>query len=347
MDHQQNQDAADSIIVGTGPLRYRVATDWLQLPSRIDLVEVTAVAVDAQDRVLIFNRGTHPVVVTDADGQYLSDWGQGQFARPHGITIHNDLVYTVDDLDHTVKIFTADGRLLRKLGVSGEFARTGATTVDFRTIQQAAGPFNFPTNLAVADNGDIYVADGYGNARIHRFAADGTLLHSWGEPGSAPGQFQIPHGIAISRDGSLCVADRENSRLQFFSPEGEFLHEWAQIARPCQIAFDGQDRLYVAELGYRAGMWSGTTPPTPAATGGRVSIFAADGQLLSQFGGGADPCAPGDFFAPHDIRLDSSGAIYLSEVVMSAGGNRGLVDPSCHTLQKFELLKESANEVSA
>jgi DNA-binding beta-propeller fold protein YncE len=207
--------------------------------------------------------------------------------------------------------------------------------VDFRNIQRPGPPFNFPTNLAISPNGDLYVADGYGNARIHRFSPDGTLLMSWGEPGSGPGQFHVPHGIAIDRHGTIYVADRENSRIQLFTAEGKFLTEWTDIARPCQVFIDDTSCVYVAELGYRAGMWPGTHPPTPAATGGRLSIFDIHGQLLARWGGGDNPCAPGDFFAPHDVWVDSRGDIYVSEVTMSAGGNRGLVDPRCHCIQKF------------
>jgi DNA-binding beta-propeller fold protein YncE len=163
-------------------------------------------------------------------------------------------------------------------------------------------------------------------------------MFSWGSPGSGPGQFHVPHGIAVDREGSVYVADRENSRIQLFSPRGEFLAERTDIARPCQVAFDAAGNLYVAELGYRAGMWPGTSAPFPDATGGRVSIYSPDWQLLARLGGGATPTAPGDFFAPHDIRVDSHGDFYVSEVVMSAGGNRGLVSPTCHSLQKFSLV---------
>jgi DNA-binding beta-propeller fold protein YncE len=181
----------------------------------------------------------------------------------------------------------------------------------------------------------MYIADGYGNARIHKFSPDGKLLFSWGEPGGNPGQFHVPHGIAIDSSGRVFVADRENSRIQIFSPEGKFLESRNGIARPCQVTFDKAGNLYVAELGYKAGMWPGTSPPSPDATGGRVSIFDPAGKLISQWGGGENPTAPGDFFAPHDIRIDSHGDLYVAEVVWSAGGKRGLVSPDCHSLQKF------------
>jgi hypothetical protein len=93
--------------------------------------------------------------------------------------------------------------------------------------------------------------------------------------------------------------------------------------------------MFVAELGYRAGMWPGTFPPTPDATGGRVSVFSPKGELFARWGGGENPTAPGDFFAPHDICIDSRGDVYVAEVVWSAGGNRGVVPPDCHALQKF------------
>ena len=93
--------------------------------------------------------------------------------------------------------------------------------------------------------------------------------------------------------------------------------------------------MYVAELGFRAGMWPGTSAPGPDATGGRISVFDHRGRLLARWGGGANPCAPGDFFAPHDLCLDSRGDLYVSEVTWSAGGDRGVVPADCHALQKF------------
>ena len=312
---------------------------WARRPPGYQWLEVAAVACDARDRVYLFNRGEHPVIVFDSAGTFLFSWGEGVFARPHGLSIAPDgTIYCTDDLDHAVRQFTAEGELLRTFGTPGQPADTGATSVDYRTIRRAGAPFHFPTNVAFSPEGELYVADGYGNARIHKFAADGRLLFSWGEPGSEPGQFHIPHGIAVDRAGTVFVADRENSRLQLFSPTGEFLEERTDVARPCQVAFDAAGNWYVAELGYKAGMWPGTSPPSPDATGGRVSVFDSVGKLLARWGGGQNPTAPGDFFAPHDICIDSRGNVYVAEVVMSAGGNRGLVDPDCHTLQKFVRL---------
>jgi DNA-binding beta-propeller fold protein YncE len=317
-------------------LKFEPVPAWEQLPAGWRFVEVAGVAMDADDRVYVFNRGDHPVIIFDRDGRFLSTWGEGLFTRPHGITIGPDgTVYCLDDMDHTVKIFTPEGKLKQTLGTSGQPSDTGATSIDFRTIKYAGPPFHYPTNLAIAADGSLYIADGYGNARVHKFSPEGKYLFSWGEPGAGPGQFHVPHGIAINGEGTIIVADRENSRLQFFDPEGKFLTEWTDLARPSQVTLDRSGNLYVTELGYRAGMWPGTTAPSPDATGGRVSVLDPSGRVLARWGGGLNPTAPGDFYAPHDIRLDSRGDVYVGEVVWSAGANCGHVSPECHALQKF------------
>jgi sugar lactone lactonase YvrE len=315
---------------------YEADDRWAQLPPGWKLPEVVGVATDNCDRVYVFSRGEHPVMIFDRDGSFHDSWGEGIFRRPHGIFVGpDDDVYCIDDHDHTVRKFTCDGHLLLTLGTSGMPSDTGATSMDFRTIVRAGPPFHYPTNVALSRDSEIYVSDGYGNARIHKFSINGQLLFSWGEPGTGPGQFRIPHGIAVDQQGVVYVADRENSRLQLFTPEGKFLTEWTDVARPCQVFIDGSGKVYVAELGFIAGMWPGTTAPSADAPGGRLSIFDRQGQLLARWGGGRNPCAPGDFFAPHGICVDSHGDIYVAEVVMSAGGNRGLVSPDCHVLQKF------------
>lgn len=332
-------------IVGQGTFHFAAVGEWVRRPAGYTWLEVSAVATDSRDRVYLFNRGDHPVMVFDRTGAFLYSWGEGIFARAHGITIGpDDSVYCTGDFDHAVRKFTSEGKLLLTLGTAGRPADTGATSIDYRTILYPGPPFNYPTNVALSPDGEIYVADGYGNARVHKFSPTGQLLFSWGAPGSGPGQFHVPHGIAVDRDGHVWVADRENSRLQVFSPTGEFLREMTNLARPSQIIFDDDGNLFVAELGYRAGMWPGTVPPTPDATGGRISIFDSRGSLLSRWGGGENPTSVGDFYAPHDLRLDSHGDLYVTEVVMSAGGNRGLVSPDCHTIQKFVRQQKSTHD---
>lgn len=310
---------------------YTAEIHWAQLPADLRWDEVAAVATDREDRVFVFSRGPHRVLVFAPDGSLLKSWGETRFARPHGITVHptENALFCCDDLDHTVRKFTLDGRLLMTLGTSGQASDTGATSLDFRTITRAAGPFHYPTNLAVAPDGSLYVSDGYGNARVHHFAADGRWLKSWGEPGAGPGQFHLPHGIAVDAQGTVYVADRENSRIQLFTPEGAFQAEWTDMARPCQVCVDGAGHVWVAELGFQAGMWPGTQAP-PGATGGRLTCFDRAGRIVARWGGGREPGAAGDFYAPHDLCVDSQGNLYVAEVVRSAGGR-----PEFHALQKF------------
>ena len=329
----------DTKEIVSGDFRYRAVADWAKWPEGWNVLEVTAVATDSKDRVFVYNRGDHPVAVFDPEGNLLFSWGEGLFDRPHGIWIGpDDSVYLTDDCDHTVHKFTAEGKSLFTLGTSGRPSDTGNTSIDYRTIKQAGPPFNFPTNLAVAANGDLYVADGYGNARIHKFSPDGQLEFSWGTPGAGPGQFHVPHGIAIDRNGIIYVADRENSRLQLFTPKGEFVAEWTDVVRPAEVTIDASGLVYVAELGYRTGMWPGTSAPSSDSPGGRMSIFDENGKRLARFGGGEHPCEAGDFFSPHDIWLDSKGSVYLSEVIRSCCGNKRPTVGDYHTLQKLERI---------
>jgi DNA-binding beta-propeller fold protein YncE len=328
--------SSQSFDKGAGDLRYEAFPQWGSLPAGWSFVEVAGVATDSQDRVYVFNRGEHPVIIFDSDGHFLSSWGEGQFQRAHGIFIGpDDAVYCTDDLDHTIRKFTLEGELLLTLGQRGRPSDTGVQGTDYRTIRRVGPPFNRPTNLALAPDGSMYVTDGYGNARVHCFAAEGRLLFSWGEPGAKPGQFNVPHGIAIDRLSLVYVADRENSRIQVFSPDGKFLTEWTDVARPMQLLIDPQDRVFVVELGWRAGLFPWQTAPSADPPGARLSVFNLQGQLLARWNSEGDPCAPGNFFAPHDICMDSRGDLYIGEVIWSAGGNRGLVPANCHALQKF------------
>jgi DNA-binding beta-propeller fold protein YncE len=323
--------------LGRNKLEYEVLEGWERLPEGWSFVEVAGVATDSKDRVYAFNRGAHPMIVFDREGKFLNAWGEGVFTNAHGIFIGpDDRIYCADNFDHTVRIFTPDGTLLQTLGKKGEPSDTGFKA--WRTlVQRAAGPFNMVTNVALGPNGNLYVADGYGNARVHVFSPAGELLFSWGEPGKGPGQFNLPHAIAVDRRGRVYVADRENSRIQIFTGEGDYITEWAHVHRPDDLYIDKDENLFVAELGFRAGVMPaglGAAVPPPHEPHACVSILTLDGEVQTRFGG-EDGCAPGNFFAPHGIWADSRGDLYVSEVNYSAGGRRGLVPLDCHSLQKF------------
>jgi NHL repeat-containing protein len=146
---------------------YKAIPGWERIPSGFAHPDVAAVAVDSKDRVFLFCRSEHPVMIYERDGRFVGSWGEGIFTmRTHGITIGpDDSVYCTDDAGHSVRKFTPDGKLLLTLGDNaGKPSDTGYNGSDPTTVARAAPPFNRPTNLAVASNGDLYVSDGYGNA---------------------------------------------------------------------------------------------------------------------------------------------------------------------------------------
>jgi DNA-binding beta-propeller fold protein YncE len=316
-------------------LQFAVVEGWEQLPAGFTHLDCVGVGVDSRDNVYLYTRDQPRVIVYDRDGVFLRSWGEDLFTdRTHGLTVGpDDAVYCVDEGHQCVFKFTMTGELLQTIGEKGVAADTG---YDGRSLTSITGgpPFNRPTNLAVAPSGDLYVSDGYGNCKVHRYAADGRLIQSWGEPGTGPGQFYLPHGVRVAADGRVFVADRENDRVQIFSPTGEFLAEWTDVQRPTNVAIDGDGRVYVAELWWRVGQRSMRRGEIVDDTYGRVSVFDRDGRLLARWGD-FERCAPGSFVAPHDICVDSRGDLYVAEVTHTFAGRAGLVPPDCHSFQKF------------
>ncbi len=326
--------------LGAHRLEYEVLEGWERLPEGWSFVEVAGVAVDSRDRVYVFNRGQHPIIRFDKDGRFLDAWGEGIFANAHGIFIDaNDHVYCADNHDHTVRKFTTEGELLLTLGDTANPADTGFRAGE-SPVQRSGGPFNMVTNVAVAGNGDMFISDGYGNARVHRFSADGELLASWGEPGNGPGQFNLPHSIAVDRDGRVFVADRENSRIQIFTADGTFLDSWDWVNRPDDLFIDESQNLYIAELGWASPSHTVphyklmTAPPVGHAPIARVTICDLDGRIQTQIGG-FDAVLPGNFIAPHGIWADSRGDFYVGEVVKASGAIEHFAPLTCHAFQKF------------
>jgi DNA-binding beta-propeller fold protein YncE len=200
------------MVMGTGRYKFETVENWAKLPEGYDFPDASSVAVDADDNVYILNRGPHPVIVVDRDGNFVRSWGEGEFdGRAHGIHASPDgYIWTVNDNQHCVKKYTKDGKLVFMLGVEKQPAP-----------KWSGEAFNTPTNVAVSPNtGDIYVTDGYGNSRVHRFNSEGKHIVSWGAPGLDPGEFQIPHNVVIDETETVYVTDRENLRVQVFDNMG-------------------------------------------------------------------------------------------------------------------------------
>ena len=329
-----SMQAAPPLVVGAGDFQYRPVPGWDRIPQGWKFVDVAGIAVDSRDRLFVFNRGEHPIIVFDSDGNVIDAWGEGRFTRPHGLHIGpDDMVYATDDEGHTVRKYTPEGERVMTLG-SGRPSETGMRDFDYRQITHGGDPFHYPTNVALAPDGTIFVSDGYGNARVHRFSPEGEWRLSWGEPGGGRGEFNLPHGIALDSTGRVYVADRENNRVQIFSPEGRFITEWTHLARPTQVFIDSDDHVFVSEVGRKAGLFP-WQEPGPHPPGGRVSILGTDGEIYARWGNGDNPGAPGDFFAPHDLCVDSQGNLYVGEVVWAAGGRDGKVPAACPALHKY------------
>jgi DNA-binding beta-propeller fold protein YncE len=326
------------IQAGSGSLRFELIQGWEQAPAGWEHPDVAAVATDAQDNVYLFCRNNPPIWIYDREGRFLDSWGEGQFTnRTHGMFIDGDqLLWLVDDADHTARKYTLDGKLLLTLGTSKVASDTGYTgTVE--SILRGAPPFNRPTNVVMHPDRSLYASDGYGNCRVHHFSAEGQLLESWGNPGTGHGCFHNPHGIWAHADGRLFVADRENDRIQIFDAAGNYLDEWLDVQRPCDIYMDGKGLIFVSELVKRKGYVSPRLGPTSEQQPSRMSIFDEQGNLLLRWGD-LDEGAAGNFVAPHGLWVDSHGDIYVAEVTETIGVRSGYVPRGTHTFQKWARL---------
>ena len=168
--------------VGAGKFTYTYIQDWANMPADRSLGTVSAIATDSQDRVYAFQRAEPPVVIFNRNGEFLSSWGNGNFVDPHGLFIKDDIVYLTDREGSTAMRYTLDGKPLQIIGTLGEYSDTGCE-VTGAVCPRSAGPFNYITEMVPHPSGDLYISDGYRNARVHRFSKDGTLVSSWGEPG--------------------------------------------------------------------------------------------------------------------------------------------------------------------
>lgn len=259
-----------------GDRRYAVHRKWAKLPDGQSFGFISDLMVDADGLVHVAQRGAdQPVLVFDRTGRLTGAWGEGVLAEPHYINAAPDNCILVADRDaHQVLRFDRAGKLVQALGK--------------RHWPSLDAPFNHPTAAAQAADGEIYVADGYGNSSVHRFAADGTLIATWGGPGAGPGAFTTPHAIWVDRFGKVLVGDRENNRVQVFDRDGAFLAEWGDFYHPMQIWVDDRDMVFV-------------TDQIP-----RVSLLDRDGRLVGRCRGAIN--------GAHGLSGDADGNLYLAEL---------------------------------
>jgi peptidylamidoglycolate lyase len=287
--------------------QHEVVPDWPKLPENHVLGLCAGVGVDAQNRVFVFHRSgrkwsnpfpTEPIakptvsVIDGATGKLLSSWGENRFIMPHGLTFdHAGNVWLTDVGLHQVFKCTPEGKVLLTLG---ERAKPGNDHTHF----------NLPTDVAVLRDGSFYVSDGYKNTRAVKFSADGKFEFEWGAKGKGPGEFHLPHGIAIDTQGRVIVCDRENERLQVFDAKGLFLHEWKgpQVGKPYGIEIGPNGHLFVID---------GGSPSLKPELRGKAVELDAEGEVIDTFGSFGKE--PGQFQLGHDIAVGPDGAVYVAE----------------------------------
>lgn len=267
---------------------YVLDPDWPKpLPEGIEWGQVPNVTMDEEGYIYAFHRAEPPVLKFDQQGNLVDSFGGPQWvALPHGFRLTPDGdIWTTDfqrQRGHTITKIDTDGNILLRLGARG-FAGAGPNT------------FNGPADVAQAENGDFFVADGHWNNRIVKFDKDGRYLMEWGTKGSGPGEFYVPHTLLIDRRGRLLVGDRSNERIQIFTQNGEYLTEWDQFGRPSGMFIDHNDMLYVADYEKLHGVTYGN---------------AEDGTVLGFIEGSE----------PEGVVVDLDGNVYTGEVT---GGESG------------------------
>lgn len=286
---------------------YIVDPAWPKKPAAMKWAQMPGIAVDAQDRVYLFTRTDTPVQVYDADGNFVRSWGSDVLkpGAAHHVKIdHDGNIWLADIADHVVRKFTPEGKLLLTLGTPGAAGRD-STHLDK------------PTDMAITPAGDVFVSDGYGNARIVHFDKNGKFVKTWGELGHGPGQFSIPHAIAVDSKGRLYVADRNNVRVQVFDQSGKLLDEWRDVVVPWGFHVTKHDEIWVC--GSSPMRWGLKDNALGCPPKDQVFMkFNTAGRLLQLWTvpKGADGLEkPGECNWVHCIAADSKGNLYVGDIV--------------------------------
>jgi len=267
----------------TGPrLNYEAIPDFFQLPPGEHFVEPAGVAVNSKGHIYVFHRGKHPLMEFDSAGKFVRSIADDLFVTAHTLRVDaEDNIWTTDVGAHVVLKLSPEGRVLLALG-------------RMRMPGDDVLHFNQPTDVAFDRDGNLYVTDGEGNSRVLKFDKYGNVLLGWGMKGSGPGQFDLPHSIAI--DGDLVyVGDRENARIQVFDRDGRFLREW-KLGHPFGLCIAPDHSIYMCD-----------------AIAGHILKIDREGKVVGVIAG-PEP-GKGRHFDPHQIALDKENSIFAAEVM--------------------------------
>jgi DNA-binding beta-propeller fold protein YncE len=258
----------------------------LELPDGLTLGQCSAVDFDSQGRLYLFHRGKQPILCFDRHGKFVRSWGDNLIGKAHGLRVdRRDNIWVTDIGHHTVFQFSPRGKLLLALG---QVDKPG----------DGDHQFNKPTDIAFGPQGEIFVADGYGNSRVIKFASNGKYVGQWGRRGKGRGEFNLPHSIVVDAKGRVLVGDRENNRVQVFNSSGKLLKVWPGFA-PYGMELDTTGTLFVAD-----------------GRANKVLRLDAHGKAIASWGRKGD--GPGEFNMPHMLAVDSAGNLHVAEV----GGQR-------------------------
>tara|TARA_B100000519_G_scaffold200551_1_gene213962 strand:+ start:18436 stop:19455 length:1020 start_codon:yes stop_codon:yes gene_type:complete len=319
-----------SIKTITKNTKFKPVDYWAKIPHGIWMREATSVAVDKDDNVYVFNRGNQPVLIFDTNGNLLNMWGNDNldnniriitdsygnsmqfwktwFTRPHSITIdHENNIWLVDDSGNQIHKMSKEGKNLLTIG-DGKKAPA-----------QSGNMFNQPTDVVVSKTtNEIFISDGYGNSRIHKLDKNGNLIKSWGKPGTDPGEFNLPHNLALIDDKEVIVCDRESNRIQIFDTEGNYIRQWfVHKAVAVEVIGSGENaRLFIAEQGPT----TGSPQRGVENVGNRIGIYDRYGNRINRIGSKKFGEHSDGFLWPHSLAIDSMGSIYIAEVSYTEWG---------------------------
>lgn len=291
-------------------VEYELVKEWPQLSPGYVLSQPTGIGIDSKEHVFVFHRtgrkwttpfpdsliSKNTILELDNEtGKILNSWGANYFIMPHGLTVDNeDNVWVTDVGLHQVFKFSHDGRLLMKLGVA-------------KIHGNDTSHFYLPTDVAVTRDGSFYVSDGYGNSRVVKFSKAGKYLLEWGTHGNKPGQFDIPHGIALDTAENVFVADRQNNRIQIFDGSGKFLKELKNnesVAQLPSLTIDHEQNLFAIDYDF-------TEIPFTLVKGSTIFKYDSTESII-HFGATAESKRTPSWF--HDIAVDKNGNIYVGDI---------------------------------
>jgi len=299
----------------SGQIKYELVKEWPQLPEGFNLGQVNGIGIDTSQNIFLFHRAgrrwktlnevfpdtpisANTILLVDKEsGSLLKSWGANLFIMPHGLTVDKENNVWVTDVGlQQIFKFTHDGKLLMTLGVA-------------KVAGNDSLHFNYPTDIAVGNDGSFYVSDGYRNSRVVKFSKEGKYLLEWGKKGDTPGKFNIPHSIAIDENNIIYVADRQNNRVQLFDTAGNFIRELKNdinVEQLPAVTIDNANHLFAVD-------YDPTKGADSLIKGSTIFEIDSSSHSKGRFGANASPNRTSCWF--HDIAIDKKGNMYVGDII--------------------------------